>query len=263
MGALRSLPVNATDSVRVLGRFETGIFDASILGDVVSWPFESALPVRSFFAWPGKRNYEGSWWSSTARRHVGFESLLERDFLMLADHEPDVVGIAAQPFALLWPKGTEGARGHVPDFFIRRSDGGGRVVDVRHPDRLSSAQWQFDLTREACALIGWEYEVFTSVGEPFGSNVRWLAGYRQDRFVPPPGAVPVIVEAFSPATSLAAGARRAARALGLDSSVVQAYVMHMLFTGVLDVDLDQPLCLDSELAPAGREAATVPLEAAS
>lgn len=263
MGALRSLPVNATDSVRVLGRFETRIFNAPLPANVASQPFESALPVRSFFAWPGKRNYEGSWWSSTARRHVGFESLLEREFLMLADHEQDVVGITAQPFALLWPKGTEGARGHVPDFFIRRGDGGGRVVDVRHPNRLSSAERQFDLTREACALIGWEYEVFTGVREPFGSNLRWLAGYRQDRFVPPPATAPVIVEAFSPVTSLAAGARRAARALGLDSSVVQAYAMHMLFTGVLDADLDQPLCLDSELAPAGRDARTVPLEGAS
>lgn len=263
MGALTSLPVNATDSVRVLGRFENGFFDAQLPGDVVSRPFESALPVRSFFAWPGKRNYEGSWWSSTARRHVSFESLLERDFLMLADHEPDVVGIAAQPFALLWPKRTEGARGHVPDFFLRHGDGGGRVVDVRHPDRLSSAERQFDLTRETCALLGWEYEVFTGLREPFGSNLRWLAGYRQDRFVPPVTAAPVIVEAFSPATSLAAGARRAARALGLDSSVVQAYALHMLFTGVLDADLDQPLCLDSQLAPAGSEPATVSLGVAS
>lgn len=263
MGALRSLPLNATDSVRVLGRFETGVFEASLPGDVASRPFESALPVRSFFAWPGKRNYEGSWWSSTARRHVGFESLLEREFLMLADHGEDVVGIASQPFALLWPRGTEGARGHVPDFFVRRGDGGGRVVDVRHPDRLSSAERQFDLTREACALIGWEYEVFTGLREPFGSNLRWLAGYRQDRFVPPPATAPVIVEAFSPATSLVAGARRAARALGLDSSVVQAYAMHMLFTGVLDADLEQPLSLESELTPGGGQARTASLEVAS
>lgn len=111
MGALRSLPANATDSVRLLGRIEAGMFDAALPGDVGSRPFESALPVRSFFAWPGKRNYEGSWWSSTVRAHVGFESLLERDFLMLADHDEDVAGIASQPFALLWPQGTEGAAG--------------------------------------------------------------------------------------------------------------------------------------------------------
>lgn len=67
--------------------------------------------MRSFFAWPGKRNYEGSWWSGTVRAHVGFESLLERDFLMHTDYDRAVAGIASQLFALQWPKGTEGARG--------------------------------------------------------------------------------------------------------------------------------------------------------
>lgn len=43
---------------------------------------------------------------------------------MLADHDRDVVGIASRRFAVLWPKGTEGARGHVPDFIVRLSDTG-------------------------------------------------------------------------------------------------------------------------------------------
>ncbi|MDQ1593979.1 MAG: hypothetical protein QOH40_535 [Arthrobacter pascens] len=81
------------------------------------------LSVPSF-PWLGKRNYGGSWWSNTTCSHVGFESLLERDFPMLADHDRDAVGIASRPFAVLWPKGTERARGHVPDFFVRLSDTG-------------------------------------------------------------------------------------------------------------------------------------------
>ncbi|MBT2553973.1 hypothetical protein [Arthrobacter sp. ISL-5] len=101
------MPTNATGSVRVLGRFKAGMADAALSDDVASQRFESELPVRSFFAWPGKRNYEGSWWSSTVRAHVGFESLLERDLLMSADYDKDVVGISSQPFALLWPKGTD------------------------------------------------------------------------------------------------------------------------------------------------------------
>ncbi|MET3172937.1 UNVERIFIED_ORG: hypothetical protein ABIB52_000765 [Arthrobacter sp. UYCu721] len=255
--------MNATGSMRVLGRFEAGMFDAALSDDVASQRFESALPVRSFFAWPGKRNYEGSWWSSTVRAHVGFESLLERDFLMSADYDRDVVGISSQPFALLWPKGTEGARGHVPDFFLRLGDGTGRVVDVRHPERLASAEQQFDLTREACEQVGWEYEVFTGVGEPFASNLRWLAGYRQDRFAPPASAIHAIVEAFLPGTSLAAGARRAARLLKLDTSVAQSYAMHLVFTGVLDADLSEPLSLDVTVSAARESAQGKELEVAS
>jgi hypothetical protein len=34
------------------------------------------------------------------RQHVGYESWLERDHLMLLDYDPDVVGIASQPFWL-------------------------------------------------------------------------------------------------------------------------------------------------------------------
>lgn len=67
-------------------------------------------PIREFFSWPGKRNYEGLYWSSTSRAHVDFESLLEREYLMAADHAPDIVAIAAQPLALLWPHGTLGHR---------------------------------------------------------------------------------------------------------------------------------------------------------
>lgn len=239
------------------------MFSATLQGDVASKRFELALPVRSFFAWPGKRNYEGSWWSSTVRAHVGFESLLEREFLLSADHDEDVVGIASQPFALLWPKDTKGARGHVPDFFVRLADGGARVVDVRHPKRLAAAERQFEMTREVCGQIGWDYEVFTGLVEPLASNLRWLSGYRKYRFTPPPTAAQAIVEAFSAATSFSAGVRHAARTLKLDSSMVQAHVMHFLFTGVLNADLGQPLSLDSELAPGPVPLRPATLEVAS
>lgn len=53
--------MNETDSVRLLGRFESGTLDETLRSDVASRSFELALPVRSFFAWPSKRNYEGSW----------------------------------------------------------------------------------------------------------------------------------------------------------------------------------------------------------
>lgn len=260
---LRSLPVNATDSVRVLARFEAGMFDVEVSRIVSSSRFESTLPVRSFLAWPGKRNYEGSWWSSTVSAHVGFESLLEREFLMAADHDRDAVGIASQPFALLWPKDTKGARGHVPDFFVRLADGSARVVDVRHPKRLASAERQFELTREACGRIGWEYEVFTGLAEPLASNLRWLSGYRHDRFIPPPSILQVILETFTPTTSLAAGVRRAARALGLDPLIVHAHVLHLLFAGELESDLGQSISSESIVAPAREPAFAVVLKATS
>ncbi|WAH96285.1 hypothetical protein [Arthrobacter sp. MMS18-M83] len=71
------------------------MLDEPVVSAWTSLRLECSRPVRSFYSWPGKRNYEGSWWSSTMCSHVGFESLLERDFLMLADYDRDVVGIAS------------------------------------------------------------------------------------------------------------------------------------------------------------------------
>ena len=98
--------------------------------------FEDAVPVRSFHWAKGAAHFPGSWWSSTTRAHVGFESWLERDHVMLMDFDPGITGIASQPFWLHWRDEDGRQRRHVPDFFARRADGGGVVVDVRPDDRI-------------------------------------------------------------------------------------------------------------------------------
>ena len=98
---LRSIPANLTDRSQVLHRVDGRVRNDPVSTDVALLPTERALPIRRFFSWPGKRNYEGSWWSSTVRAHVLFESLLEREYLLAADFDPRVVSIAAQPVALL------------------------------------------------------------------------------------------------------------------------------------------------------------------
>jgi hypothetical protein len=82
---LRSLPRNVTDVARVLVRLDGGVRNDAVSAEVASLRTEDALPIRQFFAWPGKRNYEGVWWSSTNRGHVDFESLLEREYLLASD----------------------------------------------------------------------------------------------------------------------------------------------------------------------------------
>ena len=66
------------------------------------WPATAGLSVEAArrrsaaCSWKGRRNYEGRWWCSTSGGHVAFESLLERDALMMADFDVDVVAVAAQ-----------------------------------------------------------------------------------------------------------------------------------------------------------------------
>ena len=59
-----------------------------------------------------KRDDSGWYWLSTTGGHVAYESRLELARLLLADADPDVVAMAAQPFVLI--EGTEARPGPSP-----------------------------------------------------------------------------------------------------------------------------------------------------
>jgi hypothetical protein len=54
------------------------------------------LPVRQFTARKGQRHLSDLWWCATTGGHVGFESWLERDQLMLLDFDRTVSGIQSR-----------------------------------------------------------------------------------------------------------------------------------------------------------------------
>jgi hypothetical protein len=242
-----SLPVNSTDRTRVLLRLDGAIRNDDVSADLALHAVERAVPIRRFFAWPGKRNYEGLWWSSTVRAHVPFESLLEREYLMWADFDPDIVAIAAQPLALLWPRGRADHKNHVPDFFVRLSNGD-RLVDVRHPHRVDDAAAQFHLTRHVCAEVGWQYAVFTGLDAVTEQNVRWLAGYRQDRCAPTDDAFNAITNCFAQPLPLGLGAHRVARSTGVPKDMALANVLHLLWRRQLSANLRSPLSLETQVS---------------
>ncbi|TDB70108.1 TnsA-like heteromeric transposase endonuclease subunit [Micromonospora sp. KC721] len=94
--------------------------------DAAEVQFELVKPVRGFPSYKRQRNFPGLWWSSTTGGHVGYESWLERDHLMLLDFDLAVVGIASQPFWLFWDDAASGRRrSHAPDYFARLADGKG------------------------------------------------------------------------------------------------------------------------------------------
>jgi hypothetical protein len=142
--------------------------------------FEDAQPVRSFPSFKGQRNLPG-WWSSTSGRHVGHESWLERDHAMLLDFDAEIVGFSSQPFRLTWPDGAR-RRGHVPDYFARRADGTGVVIDVRADERIEPEDVEtFTVTETACAEVGWVFRRVGALDPVLVGNVRWLSRYRHPR----------------------------------------------------------------------------------
>lgn len=206
--------------------------------------FESSKPVRRVVAPKGHRSFAGLWWSSTMADHVGFESWLERDHLMLLDFDPDVMGVVSQPFWLSWRDGTYRRR-HVPDFFVRLRDGSAVVIDVRPDDQIDEADSEvFAATARACAEVGWTYRRVGALDPTLVANVRWLSGYRHPRCARNDVAER-LREAFAAPRGLADGAA----AVG-DPLLVRPGLFHLLWTGVLEADLQLVLLYDGSVVRA-------------
>lgn len=190
------------------------------------------LPVREFRWARGQGHLPGLWWSATTGSHVGYESWLERDHVMLLDFDPEVSAIAAQPFWLHWRDGAGRDRRHAPDLFARMADGSAVVIDVRPDDRIEPGDAEaFDATGRACRLAGWR---FMRVGVPDPvrtANVAWLARYRHQR-CDSPDVARLLLKVFAESAPLMAGAAAAA-----DPMAVLPVLFHLMWQQVLTADL--------------------------
>ena len=207
-----------------------GAVEVSLL-DALSVPFECGAPVRSFPSYRGQRNFPGFYYAACMGSLVGFESWLERDEAMAMDFDPGIEAFAPQPFRLAWVDGS-GDRSHVPDFFARRADGTGIVVDCRPPNRIQQRDRElFDATARVCAAVGWEFRLVGGHDPIWLANVRWLAGYRHVRYQVEPSSSRLL-EVFAEPMALADGA-----ALVGDPVAVFPVLYHLLWTHRLRADL--------------------------
>jgi hypothetical protein len=198
--------------------------------------FEDALPVRRFRFEKGLRSFAGWWYFVTTGTHVGFESWLERDHLMLMDFAPDVLAVSSQPFWLRWRDGDGRSRRHVPDFFARKAGGTGLVVDVRPDDRIPGRDAEtFAVTAAACDAAGWEYRRAGDLDPVLAANMRWLSRYRHRRCLVPEIAA-ALAEVFAGGRGLFEGAELAG-----DRLRVLPVLFHLMWRQQLTADLTVPL----------------------
>ncbi|MFE7427359.1 TnsA-like heteromeric transposase endonuclease subunit [Streptomyces sp. NPDC057545] len=198
--------------------------------------FEDVAPVRAFKSYKGQRHLPGLWWSSTVDGHIGYESWLERDHVMLLDFEPSVVGISSQPFWLFWRSDAGKGISHAPDYFARRENGTGVVVDCRPADRRKPRDVaKFEATQAACTQVGWEFRLVGAPDAIVMRNVRWLAGYRHPRHRLEPVASELLA-AFTKPQPLVAGASAVGDPIG-----VLPVLFHLLWSHELTVDVSVPL----------------------
>ena len=222
-------------SVRVVGEeIRGGLADFSL--DVL----RRCAPVRRPGVHQRQRHMPGRWFSSTAGRFLEYESLLERDWMLLLDFDGDVEWICEQPLRLRYLKDDKLAS-HVPDLLVWRV-GGPELCDVKSEERLEDPEFlaQVRATRLACAEAGFGYPVLSEPDRQLLVNVRWLAGFRErpadldgDR------ARMLTVLAAGPSTvgELVAGAR--------EPLLARPALMHLLWAGEALADLAEPIGEDS------------------
>ena len=193
--------------------------------------FELAAPTRAFPVYRGQTSFSGWWWAATTGGHVAYESWLERSVVMRLDFDPRVVGLAAQPFWLRWHDGHRQRR-HAPDYFVRRDDGTGVVVDVRADDRIRTTDAEaFAATARACAQVGWEFARLGAASVVLDANLRWLAGYRHPRCCQQ-GVAAALAATFATPRGLLDGVR----VVGQQIAVLPV-AFHLLWQQVLVADL--------------------------
>jgi len=235
--------------VQVVFVDESGLKQSGALEVLWGTGFEHVSPVRSFGSFQGQRSFQGSWWFATTGEHVGFESWVERDAVMLLDFDPDVVAVSSQPFCLTWA-GRLRARRHVPDYFARLVDGSAVVIDVR-PDELVGADDAevFAATQRACAAVGWGYRRVGVAGPVLAANVRWLSGFRHRRCLNTLAGSELV-------RRVAAGPATVADLAGCagDRLAVLPALYHLLWRGVLAADLAVAPLSGRTVVRAGRSA---------
>jgi hypothetical protein len=118
----------------------------------------AACSWRTFRSYRGQPFYSGMYWSATMRAHVVYESRLELARLLLADFDPKVRTIVAQPFQLSMRIDGRRRR-HVPDLLLQDGTGVATVVDIK-PAGLLTDPTVADTLAWAGELIharGWRF----------------------------------------------------------------------------------------------------------
>jgi len=230
-------------AARVSFRDSGGEIIHSDLCSASSAVLAASRPWRTFRWHHGQAHFSGWYWAATMRRHVVYESRLELARLLLADFDPSVAAIAAQPFYLTaCVNGRE--RNHVPDFLLLGGDGVVNVVNVKPAGHLADPKVA-EALRWAGAVFaerGWRHEIWTGASAVQLSNVRFLAAYRD-----PARLDPVVVSAVAETVEGPVRVCEIERAWPQRSDEARAAVLHLVWRGVIRADLSVPLSAETVL----------------
>ena len=218
------------------------------LADLPLNVLRQCVPVRRVGVYRRQRHMPGLWFSTTVGRFMEYESLLERDWMLLMDFDREVGWLCEQPLRLSYVKNDQRVS-HVPDLLAWRA-GTPELCDVKNEERLEDPRFlaQVEATGRACAEAGFGYRVLSEPDPQLLLNVRWLAGFRDPR--PDPDGerariLSLLSVGASTITELLAGA--------VEPALARPVLMHLLWSGEVMIDVTEPIADASRVwRPAGR-----------
>jgi hypothetical protein len=137
------------------------------------------MPVRKIPSLGAQKNI-GKFSSVKMGRVAWYESLLERDYMYLLDHDLTLSYWVEQPLKIRY--GDNGrTRSYTPDFEVHRQSKK-QIVEVKTKDQVDSGEWDalFSTASSICEKEGYEFTVVTDEfirQQPRLDNVKTLWKY--------------------------------------------------------------------------------------
>lgn len=204
-------------------------------------------PAREGANYKERLPTSGAYWSSTMSDLVFYESRLERETIMSADFDPDVVEIVSQPFRLRAVVDGK-CRLHTPDYALLRSDGSIEVINCKpfahllKPKVVELHAWVGNILGQA----GIVHRVASELPPERLANLVSIAHMRNPRWLE---GLPMDVVAAVCANPAPIRDVLAALDGHVPAPVVLVCIRALLWHRVLETDLDRLLSRDSIVGP--------------
>ena len=177
-----------------------------------------------------------------------YESSLERDFLTLAEWNPDIVTMAAQPVRLTFSDPSGGKRSYTPDFLATYRDGRQSLHEIKFRADLK-AGWKYLRPRFECA-VDWcrdrgstfHIETERKIRTPRLRNIRFLRHF--SRADVDPADERALTEILARRTAMTAAELIALAGSG-DPALRTRNLWALVASRRIGVNLDHPLSMSS------------------